>query len=713
MRILRLRLHDVQRHEDLDLRFAPGLTIVRGPNESGKSTVQRALELALFRRCTATGRDIDGMLRWGAPDDACPAVELEFDVDGKRGRLEKRFAGGKGTVRLEYDGQVTTDPAAADRLLAEITGLPSEKFFRSTASVHHQELDDLDRDESTLRDRLQVAMAGSDQGTSVAKKRLAEAMRRLTTEGPKNPGVLRRLRDEASRLGNELREGEAALSRLEADQAALSDARGRLAAAETRLAQEREALETAERAAKLLREREEAQRRYDRLKRAAEIRAELSRLGESHPSSVPLTTLRPAVEQLREAERQISEMRAELAQDADVEFEVHELPPAWRRWAAVGGVLTIVALVVAVLAVNAGQQYAPLALVPLGAAVIVTFIAVRRRRRAAEITQRHLLPEGQLSRRLRGRSGVADRLALREREHADLLSLISLPDTPAAEALLSAEQEHVSAIEQLHAEERGLFGDERPEGDLAVQRDAAAAAIEQLGHALAGMGEVGADPVAARERHRTALAAATTEQRTAIGQEGAARGRLDANPVDAELVASTAERLAETQDRLSATERRLRIYRTTFEALESAEKGTMKKAARYLEEEMGPGVARVTSDRYDRVKVDESSLAFSVWSPERGDWIDVRELSQGTLDQFYLVARLGLVRQLTHGRKPPLLLDDPFLTFDDQRAAAAVLLLKDITADHQVIYLTTSDRYDAVADAVIALARPPVPTTTS
>jgi uncharacterized protein YhaN len=67
---------------------------------------------------------------------------------------------------------------------------------------------------------------------------------------------------------------------------------------------------------------------------------------------------------------------------------------------------------------------------------------------------------------------------------------------------------------------------------------------------------------------------------------------------------------------------------------------------------------------------------------------------------------LGLVRQVTQDRRPPLVFDDPFVTFDDDRARRAVGLLRSLASDHQVIYLTCSDRYDSVADAVIALPAP-------
>jgi uncharacterized protein YhaN len=95
-----------------------------------------------------------------------------------------------------------------------------------------------------------------------------------------------------------------------------------------------------------------------------------------------------------------------------------------------------------------------------------------------------------------------------------------------------------------------------------------------------------------------------------------------------------------------------------------------------------------------------------VYAPERGDWVPVSSLSQGTLDLVYLTARLGLVRLVTGDRRPPLVFDDPFVTLDDVRAARALELLKRVAGDFQIIYLTTSDRYDAAADAVVELPGP-------
>ena len=97
----------------------------------------------------------------------------------------------------------------------------------------------------------------------------------------------------------------------------------------------------------------------------------------------------------------------------------------------------------------------------------------------------------------------------------------------------------------------------------------------------------------------------------------------------------------------------------------------MKSATRYLEAHMVRDLAAVTGGRYRRVRVDDKTLDIEVHAPEKGGWVHVSSLSQGTLDLVYLVARLGLVRLVTGDRRPPLVFDDPFVTLDDVRAAKA------------------------------------------
>jgi DNA repair exonuclease SbcCD ATPase subunit len=728
VRITRLQLKNVRRHADLDLRLAPGLTVVRGPNESGKSTIQRAIELALTRRVTSGSADLDGIRSWNSGEDDRPWVRLEFeqdDIDGlKSGTLEKAFRGPKGTVKLELDGETVTDPARADELLADLTGVPSEAFFRSTASVRHHELDGLARDEAALRDRLQASISGADRGTGRARRKLERALFELNTKGDKNPGRLKAAEATLATETAALRNGEADLAQLERDRDTLGQAREDRAVAEAELAEQRSLLEKARLAERLISERDQAQTRFERYSTAVDVSKQIDGLEASHPSSNSLPALRDALAKIRAADIRIREIRAALAGEVEVSFTIEQpTPRAWRPTA----IAALAVIVLGLLVVAGGQlgflprELGSLSLNGFGnrielpgagilAAMLVLFGVVlalvgrRQRIRALDVRRNKDLRSLEIERRLRGRSMLEHELQMEEVTFQNLLAALEVPDLAAVEALVAAEEAHIGSILRLRAQLEGLVGRE-PAETLPDLRDKSALDIEQKTGALEQLGPIAREP-RARERLEVAVTDADLAVNRARDTEAQARARVEQNGVDAEEVAGHAEQAAVWTEQLAMLQRRARVYDATLKTLDSAERATLRTATRYLERRMVVDLDRVTAGRYRRVQVDDENLALRVYAPERGDWVDVSTLSQGTLDIVYLAARIGLVRLVTGDRRPPLVMDDPFVTLDDERAKRALELLHDISADFQVIYLTTSDRYDAAADAVAELPAP-------
>lgn len=728
MRITRLQLKSVRRHTDLDLALAPGLTVVRGPNESGKSTIQRAIELALTRRCTSGSADLDGLRTWNSGDEERPWVRLEFeqeDLDGlQTGSLEKAFRGPKGTVRLEHGGETITDPARADEVLADLTGIPSEAFFRSTASVRHHELDGLARDEAALRDRLQASISGADRGTSRARRKLERALFELNTKGDKNPGRIKVAEANLATSTAALRNGEAALAQLERDRDLLAQAREDRTVAEADLTEQRSMLEKARLAERLIAERDQAKERFERYSTAVDVSGQIDTLEASHPSTNGLPALREALAKVRAADMRIREIRAALAGEVEVQFEIKApTPRAWRPTA-----IAAVALILAALAiVGAGQLGLLPGILPslqisaLGteivlpgagvlaaglviAGAILALIGRRQRIRAQDVRKTRDMRSQEIERRLRGRSMLEQELQMEEVTLTNLLAALELPDLEAVEALVAAEEAHIGSILRLRAQLEGLVGRE-PTETLPELRDRAALDVEQKTGALEQLGPIAREP-RARERLEVAVTDADRAVSLARDTEAHARARVEQNSVDAEEVAGHAELAAVWGEQLEALQRRARVYEATQKTLDTAERATLRTATRYLERRMVVDLERVTAGRYRRVQVDDENLALRVWAPERGDWVDVSTLSQGTLDTVYLAARIGLVRLVTGDRRPPLVLDDPFVTLDAVRARRALELLRDISTDFQVIYLTTSDRYDETADAVVQLEGP-------
>ncbi|HOC73031.1 MAG TPA: AAA family ATPase [Candidatus Hydrogenedentes bacterium] len=69
--------------------------------------------------------------------------------------------------------------------------------------------------------------------------------------------------------------------------------------------------------------------------------------------------------------------------------------------------------------------------------------------------------------------------------------------------------------------------------------------------------------------------------------------------------------------------------------------------------------------------------------------VTTESLSKGALDQVYLSLRLALVRLLSaSGETLPMLMDDPFANYDDQRLKSAMRVLTEIGADNQILVFT-------------------------
>ena len=712
MRITRLGLENLRRHQKLDVELARGLTVVRGANESGKTTLQRAIELGLTRRVTSASAEIDGLRAWGSSDEDRPVVRIEFEQeedDGiHAGVVEKAFRGAKGSVRMEYEGQSISDPTLADQVLAELTGVPTEAFFRSTASVRHHEVMDLARDESALRDRLQASISGADRGTGRARKKLEKALYDLNTKGEKNPGRLKVADAEVTRATAAVEAGEAALAKLERDRDRLALAREARAEADAALTERRSLLEKARQAERLIAEREIAQERFERYRTAVQVSEEITALQESHPARDPLPILRTTVGRLRTVDGRIRELRAILSGEVEVKYEVESpTPRSWRPTAILALVLIAAGIVAAALDqldIVAVPNGLALPLILIVGGLILAVLGRSQRIRAMSFGRDKQLREAEIDRRLRGRSQLEQELQQAELDFANQMSGLELPDMAAAEALLEAEEAHVARIDVLSAQLDGLVGREPPDALPAI-RDAAALEIDQKTGALEALGPIAKEP-RARERLEVEVKDAERAVDAARDEEAGAKATVEQNTVDAEEVAAHVEKLAAWQEHLASLQRRNRVYDLTLKAIDTAERATMRTATRYLEKHMDGDIAKVTAGRYRRVRVDDATLGIEVFAPERNDWVDVSSLSQGTLDLVYLAARIGLVRLVTGDRRPPLVLDDPFVTLDDDRAKRALELLRTISTDFQVIYLTTSERYDAAADSVVVLDGP-------
>ena len=79
---------------------------------------------------------------------------------------------------------------------------------------------------------------------------------------------------------------------------------------------------------------------------------------------------------------------------------------------------------------------------------------------------------------------------------------------------------------------------------------------------------------------------------------------------------------------------------------------------------------------------------FGIMLMEKGKSRSIEYLSSGWRDMVGFCLRLSLADGLFEQQKPCLVLDDPFVYLDDERARAARRLLDALSGEYQIIYLT-------------------------
>ena len=82
--------------------------------------------------------------------------------------------------------------------------------------------------------------------------------------------------------------------------------------------------------------------------------------------------------------------------------------------------------------------------------------------------------------------------------------------------------------------------------------------------------------------------------------------------------------------------------------------------------------------------------SFTVTKTDLGASRQSDSYSRGTRELYALAVRLSLIDVLYGENKPPLILDDPFISFDDNHTKRAVSVLKKLSTDRQILYFTCS-----------------------
>jgi len=763
MRVERLTVSGFGKLAGSDLRPGPGLTIVHGPNESGKSTTHAALRASLFglvaggRRTREETAAIERNRPWL---EARYGSVLELaDAGGRHLRLEWDFDRSRYTLRdaatgadLTADHGAGTDPRTLARTLY---GVDRDIYLR-LGCVHQAELDRIGGAGSVrhaVESALTQARADAPAATAVAALRSHRS--RLVGMNRARTNPLPAAEAEAEALRGELQS--AARERAEVERAAA----GRDAArAEADAAEER--VHVLESVRDHLRA-EELRRRLDAaegLAATVAVATERLEIGTDAAGFAPVEQMAAMRDRMHDLAAELGERMPVAAADTEqaamletrcgeLEGTIVTLEPdrgAADRAAAVEAAAAaastamlphgaVAAVAVGIVAALAGVVAGMTPLIGFGAAVVAAgagwALAARRGGAVRELDR--LLPGGgPCAERLAAFRASVERdraLAVAERELGDVrIELAELRTRLAGTAQLETElrglHERVATalrgcgIDPVDLDE-GLKAYDGREAAAHAHREATLTrtrASEELRRLL---GSDSLDDARARleqlEENLNGHAALATgrkldevERELAAAREAGARASAESERLSATVaerlrmlpdVASLRERVDAADEQVTRLRHVDRVLRLAEEELAAAAADTYRDFAPQLNASLETGMARLTDGRYAHAFVDED-LSVRLEAPETGAVVDLDRLSVGTQKQAYLVQRLELVRLLCPGDGAlPVLLDDPFAHFDADRLARTLEWLAEAAAGRQIILFATQRRVAELAPA--------------
>jgi len=710
MWLKRIELKNFKRLVDFKAHFSPGINVVKGPlNEMGKSTLLEGIIAALFYNPKSTSKEIRDYVSWGSTRQY--QTSLEFEGEGIKCWLEKDFD--RGTVRLiEDEDQEELDTfREVSEKMAKLLGTKSDKIFLSSSCIRQSQITEISSGEKEITASLEEVVSGGKESTLASQvlekldSRIAD-MKRGRDKLSKNPGILASLKTKLQDIAERHNEVKNEVSRVEAQKIELMQVEKQLARIKEEYEKFRSLLEKNKQRKEIEASIKDLEQKYDALE---ELLVGINEL---------MTKLGNANEALRyieefETEQQVSELKRKLdaIQNSRGDIEKHltmrerELAEAKEKLnrrksvrflgSGSGMATALVTLIGGISGVLVVSLYF-LSLAILGAAFLVitirarTFL-IRDRTSISGIEERiqdMQLALGKLGKEEEELLAEAKCNTVGEFDKKEKNFIFRLKEKTNLEAQLKG-MLRGKTVEDFDKQKREIARDLAVEKaklteDLTETRLSPEEYIE-LESKVRGLEKEQAE-FEKRKRYSEAVVKLAEERE-----------------IDAERQIKLEEEVESLQKALKQEDKRVKIYELAREFISRARAETFLAANEILENEIQNCLSIFTNGKYERVRINKEGFELWVYSDEKGDWTRSEELSGGAIDELYLAFRLALVKMIFGDKRPPLLLDDPFVNFDSIRLSNTLRFLKKLADEHQIIIFTLGDSYDTVADNIILL----------
>lgn len=193
MKINKIYLKNFKKFKDDEFEFNPGLNIVIGPNESGKSTLINAILYGLFGDASSRSKEIVNLKRWKT--DEFPYIKMELSEDKERVDLIRDFNSKDDKFISNLTNSSITSKDKIKNQMLEFCGFDNDKLYKESAAIEQGRIIS---DLKMVGEYLIKALMGVQANPNKLKKSLEDEILELKKglkSLAKNPGKIALLKE--------------------------------------------------------------------------------------------------------------------------------------------------------------------------------------------------------------------------------------------------------------------------------------------------------------------------------------------------------------------------------------------------------------------------------------------------------------------------------------------------------------------------------------
>lgn len=168
---------------------------------------------------------------------------------------------------------------------------------------------------------------------------------------------------------------------------------------------------------------------------------------------------------------------------------------------------------------------------------------------------------------------------------------------------------------------------------------------------------------------------------------------IDKENIEPELekLLNIEEALEIEKEKLKELENRAQEFEITKELLEESYSEMKKNVSPKFNKSLSDNIGKISNGKYKNIIINDNLMV----ELDDGSYISADKLSIGTIEQIYLSLRLSIMNELSD-EKLPIILDEAFAYYDDERLKAALNFLDNV--ENQVILFTCTNREKELLD---------------